>query len=60
MRYQAQEEVDDYAYPMLMAQKCLNLAQGELLAQRDERAVEMLSVAMKWILDAQTAILGKR
>ncbi len=60
MRYQAQEEVDDYAYPMLMAQKCLKLAQGELLAQKEERAVEMLSVAMKWILDAQTAILGKR
>lgn len=57
---QYQEEVGDYAYPMLMAQKCLKLAQGELLAQREERAVEMLAVAMKWVIDAQMAILGKR
>ena len=58
MRYQ--EEVDDYAYPMLMAQKCLKMAQGELLRQEDIRAAELLSVAMKWVVDAQMAILSKR
>lgn len=54
------EEVNDYAYPMLMAQTCLKMAQNDLLRQEDMRAAELLSVAMKWVLDAQMAILSKR
>lgn len=53
------EEVKDYAYPMLMAQKCLKLTHGELLKQNDLRAAELLSVTMKWVAEAQQAILEK-
>lgn len=53
------EEVSDYAYPMLMAQKCLKLAHGELLKQDDVRAAELLAVTMKWVAEAQMAILEK-
>ena len=53
------EEVKDYAYPMLMAQKCLKMTQAELLKKNDIRAAELLSVTMKWVAEAQQAILEK-
>ena len=54
-----QEEVSDYAYPMLMAQKCLKMADKELLKKDDIRATELLSVAIKWVAEAQLKILEK-
>jgi hypothetical protein len=53
------EEVKDYAYPLLMAQKCLKMTQAELLKKNDIRAAELLSVTMKWVAEAQQAILEK-
>jgi hypothetical protein len=53
------EEVKDYAYPLLMAQKCVKLAHQELLKKNDIRAAELLSVTMKWVAEAQQAILEK-
>lgn len=54
-----QEEVNDYAYPILMAQKCLKMANQELLKKDDIRATELLSVTMKWVAEAQLKILEK-
>lgn len=53
------EEVKDYAYPMLMAQKCLKLAHAELLKKNQSSALEMLVVTQQWLADAQLAIIQK-
>lgn len=48
--------IKDYAYPTMMAERCLKELHDAVLSKRWDRAQEKAVEAVKWVVDIQDAV----